>query len=275
MHHPVLLKEVIEGLNVKKDGLYIDATFGEAGHSQEILKRGGKILGIELDESQIQNLKNIKVVRGNFAEIEKIAKENKFHPVDGILFDLGLSMNQISLSGRGFSYKKPNEPLDMRISLLSTTTAADIVNSFPEDQLYEILAKYSEEINSGPIAHAVFRARTLSKIRTVSDMIRIINDSLGYKNTKVYARVFQALRIAVNNDLDNLKKGLTGAVKVLKRNGRIVVITFQSLEDRIVKIFIKQNRLVQLNKKIIKSGSDDNYERSAKLRIITTYENII
>ncbi len=276
MHTAVLLQEAVEGLNIKKGGLYIDATVGEAGHSLEILKRGGKVLGIDLDSEQVKSLKlkvkgykNFKIVQGNFAEIETISKKNGFFPVDGVLFDLGLSMKQINQSGRGFSFKKPNEPLDMRISLDREQTAADIVNSYSEKELYEILARYSEELNSRPIAQAIVFQRRLKKIRTVVDLLTIIKRTLKREDEKTYRRIFQALRIAVNQELENLKQGLKGSLKILKKDGRIAVISFHSLEDRVVKNFIKKEELCQVNKKIITGRGENRFERSAKLRIIS------
>jgi len=278
MHTPVLLKEAIDGLNIKKEGLYIDATVGEGGHLIEIAKKGGKVLGIDLDEEQISNikyqisksefLKNIKLVSGNFADIETIARKNKFYPVAGVLFDLGLSLEQIQKSGRGFSYRKLEESLDMRIDTRITTTAADLVNSLNQNQIYEILARYGEEINSLAISRAIIRARSLKKINTVGHLIEIIDRTTGKKDSRTYARVFQALRIAVNDELEKLKKGLAGTLRILKDQGRIVVISFHSLEDRIVKQFIKKNKLKQLNKKVINSRHGLEFARSAKLRII-------
>ncbi len=275
MHHAVLLKEVIEGLSIKPGGLYIDATFGQGGHAREILKRGGKVLGIDWDINQIQklkvkyqNYKNLKLVVGNFAEIEKIAKENNFFPVDGILFDLGLSMEQIENSGRGFSYRKMNEPLDMRIDTDYEFNAEELVNSSDLKKLYEILARNSEEINSLAISQSIVRTRTLKRIKTVGDLIKIIDKTLGFKSQKTYARVFQALRIEVNDEINNLKKGLEGVLKISKIGGKIAIISFHSLEDRVVKQFIRKNILKQVNKKIIGGKGYKSFERSAKLRII-------
>ncbi|MBI4008898.1 16S rRNA (cytosine(1402)-N(4))-methyltransferase RsmH [Candidatus Roizmanbacteria bacterium] len=275
MHHPVLLKEVIEGLNIKPNGLYIDATAGEGGHMVEIAKRGGKVLGIDCDYEQIKRLtlnvqryKNIRIVQGNFAYIEKIAKENNFFLVDGILFDLGLSMNQLENSRRGFSYKKMDEPLDMRIDTTLSATASNVVNELDQQVLYEILSRYGEEINSLIISKEIVKRRQKKKIQTVVDLITTINKALGYKKNETHARIFQALRIAVNDELENLKKGLDGSLKILKNGGRIVVISFHSLEDRIVKQFIRNKKLRQINKKIIISINQFTFERSAKLRII-------
>jgi 16S rRNA (cytosine1402-N4)-methyltransferase len=277
MHTPVLLKEVIKALNVKEGKKYIDATFGEGGHSREILKLGGRVLGIEWDDdkfevqgSRFKEWKNLKLVLGNFKDIEKIARRNDFFPVDGILFDLGLSMEQIGKSGRGFSYKKKDEPLDMRISQKLNRTAADIVNSLSARKLYEVFARNSEEINSWTIAQAIFNARCLKKIKTVGDLIRVI-DSLKLlgKKESILRRVFQALRIEVNDELENLRQGLKGAAEILGKEGRIVVITFHALEDRIVKQFVQKNNLKFLNKKPVFGKQEKKFERSAKMRVFS------
>lgn len=275
MHTPVLLKEAVDGLNIRSGGKYIDATVGEGGHLFEIVKKGGRVLGIDLDKDQIQRLTlnvkrltNIKLVVGNFAEIEKIAKDNGFFPVDGVLFDLGLSMAQIRNSGRGLSYKNRQEPLDMRLSFENEITAADLVNSLSEDELYELFAKYSEELNSRSVAQAVAGAGRLKKIITVVDLIKVIDGVVKKDREKVYARIFQALRIEVNHEIENLKKGLQGALKILKKRGRISIISFHSVEDRVIKRFITENKLNQINKNVIKSSSGRNFERSAKLRVI-------
>lgn len=278
MHRPVLLQQAIENLNVKPGGLYIDATFGEGGHAIEIIKQGGKVLGIDLDQYQISHStssgqanikdKNLKLVQGNFKNIEKIAKENDFCPVDGILLDLGLSMNQIANSGRGFSFKNIEENLDMRIDKNLETTASDLINSLSEDELYEVFAKYSEDLNSRIIAKEIVYRRHEKKVEKVKDLLQMIDQALKAKDERTYRRIFQALRMAVNAENENLKIVLQGAIKILKKGGRLIVITFHSLEDRIVKNFIRENNLDKINKKIIKSNSGWRFERSAKMRVI-------
>ncbi|OGK17330.1 16S rRNA (cytosine(1402)-N(4))-methyltransferase [Candidatus Roizmanbacteria bacterium RIFCSPHIGHO2_01_FULL_39_12c] len=277
MHNPVLLQDAITGLNVKRNGLYIDATVGEAGHTKDILKLGGKVLAIDRDPGQIKKLiidsqsaQKLKLVVGNFADIESTAHANDFIPADGILFDLGLSMRQVNNSGRGFSYRNRDEPLDMRLSDTLDLTAADVLNSYGQDKLYEILAGFAEEVYAPAISRSVIRARSLKPIKRVGDLTRLIDQVLTGKDQRTYARVFQALRIAVNDELDNLEKGLDGALKILKKTGRIVTITFHSLEDRIVKQFIRNKKLRQLNKKVNRGKSSLSFERSAKLRIFTT-----
>lgn len=278
MHHSVLLQPAIDSLAVKPDGLYIDGTFGEGGHSFEILKRGGRVLGIDWDDSQIKDSavakamadkQNLTLVVGNFADIEKIAKENNFFPVDGIFVDLGLSMKQISQSGRGFSYKNSHEVLDMRISLDNDLTAEKIINHYSQSELYEIFAKNSEEINSQAIADYIVHTRSIKPIKTVGDLNQLLERIVGKDDKQVKARIYQGLRIAVNHEFDNLKSFLKQAIGLLKKDGRLVVISFHSVEDRIVKNFIRENDLLQINKKAIRSLEKKKYERAAKLRIIS------
>lgn len=275
MHTPVLLKEVVENLQIKEDGLYIDATLGEAGYTKEILNRKGRVLAIDWDENQVKSLKseiqshkNLIVVVANFANIESIAKQHNFYPVNGVVFDLGLSMQQLMHSGRGFSYNLPHEPLDMRINLGLEKKASDLINSLEEKDLYEIFAKYSEEIYSGTITDALVRARKIKRVEKVGDLVHIIDQTIGKKDKKVYARIFQALRIAVNNELYNLKQALTGAINILKKDGRILIISFHSIEDRIIKRFVKEHSLHFLHKKVIRGDRSLSFARSAKLRVI-------
>src|SRR3989344_6390229 len=287
MHTPVLLHEAIDGLAIRRGGKYIDATFGEGGHSREILMRGGYVLGIEWNETkykksrlagrrakinyqkEILETEKLQLVCGNFADIEKIARENNFFPSEGVLFDLGLSMTQIDEAGRGFSYKKRQEPLDMRMNMSLKETAADMVNRSSPQTLYEIFAKNAEEINSLAIAHAFDRARRVKKIETVGDALDVLYSpdlSLRGKREGMVRRIFQALRIAVNHEFENLRKGLEGAFHIVTK-GRIVIITFHQGEERIVKQFARNHNISFLTKKPIK-GKVGTFERSAKLRII-------
>ena len=272
MHTPVLLDQVIEALGIKKDGLYVDATFGEGGYSQAIVNAGGKVLALDLDQSQISNsrlsMNDLKLVEGNFGDIEKIAKENSFYPVDGIVFDLGLSMGQINQSGRGFSFKKLNEPLDMRMSLKIEMTAKYLLNHLSEAELYEVFAKNSEEINSQKVAREIVVRRSFKKLEIVGNLINCIDHAIGEPDNNIYKRIFQALRIQVNEEFENLKNGLAGAVKIIKDDGKIAVVTFHSLEDRIVKNFSKSQGLRLLDKKPIMNRRGRNFEKSAKLRLI-------
>ncbi|MCR4276635.1 MAG: 16S rRNA (cytosine(1402)-N(4))-methyltransferase RsmH [Candidatus Roizmanbacteria bacterium] len=272
MHTPVLLDQVMIALEIKKDGLYVDATFGEGGYSQAIVNAGGKVLALDLDQSQISNsqlsMSDLKLVEGNFGDIEKIAKENSFYPVDGVVFDLGLSMRQINQSGRGFSFKRLNEPLDMRMSLKTEMTAKYLLNHLSEAELYEVFAKNSEEINSQKIAREIVVRRSFKKLEIVGNLINCIDHAIGEPDNNVYKRIFQALRIQVNEEFKNLKKGLDGAAKIIKNDGKIAIVTFHSLEDRIVKNFSRSQGLKLLDKKPIMNRRGRNFEKSAKLRLI-------
>ncbi len=270
MHTPVLLNQVIEAMEIKKDGLYIDATFGEGGYTREILSKGGRVLAIDLDEDQIKNseLSRIKLVQGNFGDIEKIARENNFFPVDGVVFDLGLSMRQISQSGRGFSFKKYFEPLDMRMSTETEMTAKYLLNHCSESELFEVFAKNSEEINSQKIAREIIIKRQTKKLETVGDLINCIDKAVGEVDSNVYKRIFQAIRIQVNEEFENLKNGLNGAMKIIKNDGKVAVVTFHSIEDRIVKNFSKNPGIKLLNKKVIMNRRGRTFEKSAKLRLL-------
>jgi len=277
VHQPVLLQAVVDYLNIRKNGLYIDATFGQGGHSQAILKKGGKVLGIEWDKNQYQKSKikykkeidekRLILVNDNFSNIKFIAKKNDFFPVDGVLFDLGISMDQIINSGRGFSFKKLDEPLDLRINEKIKIRAADYLNQLSKEQLEEIFIKNAELIDYRAIVDAIIFNRRLKPIKMVGDLIAVIDKTLRTKNEKVYRLVWQALRIFVNDELGNLKQGLKGAVTILKNEGKILVISFHSVEDRLVKKMAKETDLVFLTKKPIVSLTDNYFERSAKLRV--------
>ena len=287
MHTPVLLKEVIEYLNPQPNENFIDATIGEGGHTSAILEKNepaGKILGIEVDPILYQKTKNIMqnterliLVNDSYVNIEKIVKEKQFQPVNGILFDLGMCSWQIDESKRGFSYLKDG-PLDMRFSPKNTLTAAEIVNFWRIEDLERILKEYGEEKYAKRIASVIKEARRKKRIVGTQELVEILKKSIPkiYDNYRLHpaARTFQALRIAVNNELENLKMSLILALKILSPQGRIIVISFHSLEDRIVKNFFrdnaKQNTLKILTKKPIISSQEEIKNnirsRSAKLR---------
>lgn len=270
MHTPVLLQEAIEALCISPQKKYIDATHGEGGHSREIASRGGEVLAIEWDEERYKVHKagyahtNIQLVLDNFANIERIARQNGFYPADGILFDLGLSMEQIGKSGRGFSYRMPDEPLDMRISKKTMQNAADIVNNSSVEYLYELFSRYSQEINSRSISEAIFRAARLKKMQTVRDILEALPN-----NEQTIRRVFQALRMEVNDELSNIKNGMAGAAQILAADGRMVIISFHQTEDRIVKLAARHLGLKPVAKKPISGSTEKKFERSAKLRVYT------
>ncbi|MBS4014449.1 MAG: 16S rRNA (cytosine(1402)-N(4))-methyltransferase RsmH [Bacteroidetes bacterium] len=289
-HVSVLLKEVIQYLSPKSNENFIDCTLGAGGHSLAILKEtqpNGKLLGIDLNKGAIdgfnrksQDLKikpRVNLRNDNFFNLEKIAIKNNFFPVDGILVDLGLSSDLLEKSRKGFSFQK-NEFLDMRFGQ-EGLTAYEIISQRSHLELEKIFKDYGEEKFSKEIAYGITRNRRHQKIRTTSDLVKIIEQSIPHNfskkgKIKINARIFQALRIAVNNELENLKKVLTEGVNLLNHNGRIVIISFHSIEDRIVKDFFRQkkqeNILKILTKKPILSLPEEikinQRSRSAKLR---------
>lgn len=258
-HIPVLLKEAADGLQVAPGKRFIDATYGGGGHASEIVRRGGEVLGIDVDPDTGPH-----AVHGNFRNIVKIAKENGFDTVDGILFDLGVSSHQLDTASRGFSYRFEDAPLDLRLNQTEGMNAAEYVQTVSENELYEILATFGEEEHSRAIAAAIVRERHVSPIVTTGDLLKIIN-------RKAASQVFQALRIVVNDELNALKEGLEGAKAILKPGGRLAVISFHSLEDRIVKRFMRTDAWKVITKKPIIPDREEIYRnkraRSAKLRI--------
>jgi 16S rRNA (cytosine1402-N4)-methyltransferase len=256
VHIPVLQKEVLQYLNPKPNENFIDATIGEAGHTLAILGRNGpkgKVLGIEWDpeiiknlESRISNIefrKRLILVCDNFANLEEIVKKEKFGKVKGILFDLGMSSWHLEESGRGFSFLR-NEPLDMRYSPLNQLTAEKIVNYWSESEIEKILKECGEERFAKKISKQIIETRRLKPIKTTFQLVGIIKCAVPtwYQHQKIHfaTKAFQALRIAVNDELNNLKKVLPQALEVLKKNGRLVIIFFHSLEDRVVKHFFQE-----------------------------------
>lgn len=253
-HIPVLLKEVIKYLDPQPNQDFIDCTIGGAGHSREILKRNGpqgKLLGIELDPLTLKITKErlqkfgrrVILVQDNFANLEKIVQENNFDKIRGILLDLGLSSILLEKGGRGFSFQR-EEPLDMRFDPKGDLKARDIVNHYSLEDLQNILRCWGEIREARKVALAILAARKEKKIQTTKDLVavlaRVKNLPLRLAGPKVYARVFQALRIAVNEELKILEKTLPQALKILEKGGRLVVISFHSLEDRVVKKFFQK-----------------------------------
>jgi len=251
IHIPVLLKEVIQYLNPQPNQNFIDCTIGGAGHAREILSRtgpAGKLLGIDWNEESLriahENLavfgKRVILARNNFVNLKKVIQEHHFEKVQGILLDLGMSSLELESSGRGFSFLK-DEPLDMRHSTETKITAADIVNHYNEKDLMQILRQYGEERKARRIAQAIIQERKVHRIQTTQDLVKIILKVAQNPQSKIYpaTKVFQALRIAVNNELENLQEVLPQALEILERGGRLVVIAFHSLEDRIVKNFFR------------------------------------
>ena len=238
-HKSVLLKEAVDALAVKKGGRYVDGTFGRGGHSREIVRRGGDILGIDRDDAAVASAGGLKVVRGNHGDIERIANENGWKDVDGILLDLGVSSPQLDEAGRGFSFLRDG-PLDMRMDRSCGVTAADLVNLESAERLEEIFREWGEEPRARQIAKAILRARDERGMRfeRTLQLAEFIGGLLGrHGGHHPATRVFQALRMEVNDEMGGLKRALEGGMKILKPGGRFAIITFESLTDRVVKMF--------------------------------------
>lgn len=287
-HSPVFLKEVSNFLNVKKSRKYIDATIGGGGYAVEILKKGGEVLGIDLDQDAINYVKEnieseekLTLVNGNFRDIDKIAHSNGFEKVDGIIFDLGVSSHQLETPQRGFSFQREG-PLDMRMSSEFSVKAADLINGLSKGELYELFTKFGEEHLARAISNNIIRARRVKPIETTAELAKIVADVYGPKRTLNFKdlalankRVFQALRIAVNDELYNLKEALPKSLKILGSQGKLLVISFHSLEDRIVKTsflnFQKQGLGKIITEKPIEPSveeiSKNKRARSAKMRV--------
>ena len=298
-HIPVLLNETIEYLDIKPNEWYVDCNLGGGGHTALILEKGGMVLGIDLDPEALEesakrfNLKiekingqiiaksdNLILVQDNFIHLQEIITNLNLPTPSGILFDLGISSHQVDDKDRGFSFMS-DAPLDMRMNQDSEEpTAADIVNALSERELAQLFFEFGEEYKGKQIAHAINEYKKHKLIHTTHELASII---LSVKKKTKYDRihpatqVFQALRIITNDELNNIKKGLQTAIEILKPNGRLVVISFHSLEDRIVKNFIRdkeQEDLIEnLTKKPIEASNDEIYDnsrsRSAKLRAAT------
>lgn len=246
-HIPVLLNEVIEGLNIKPDGIYADGTLGGAGHSSEILKRlsgNGRLIGIDQDEEAIKAATDkigrddrVRIVRANYVKMPEVLQELGIDLVDGILLDIGVSSHQLDTPDRGFSYKS-DAPLDMRMDQRQRITAADIVNEYEEKELFRVIRDYGEEKFAQNIAKHIVAARANKPIETTYELNEIIKASIPARMRQdghPSKRTYQAIRIECNRELEVLKDSIDAMIDILKPGGRLAIITFHSLEDRIVK----------------------------------------
>lgn len=252
-HEPVLLKECLSGLNLKSGGIYVDCTIGGAGHSLEILRTVNcKLIGIDKDEEAlrfsetklIKYQNNVTLVKADFKNILSILKDYKVDGVDGIIIDLGVSSYQLDNRMRGFSYMADNAPLDMRMDKAEFLTAFNVVNEYSEGELIRIIREYGEERYANKIAYNIVKVREKTPIRTCGELVKIIDNSIPAFSKRTGGhpakRTFQAIRIEVNNELSNLEQAVKDCVKCLNIGGRLTIITFHSLEDRIVKQVFKE-----------------------------------
>ena len=293
MHIPVLLKEVIENLNPKPNKNYIDATLGEGGHSLEILKHilpDGRLLGIDFDPRNLDFVRNrfttegipesnFVLVNDNFKNLKTIVEQQKFANVSGILFDLGLNSYFLDESKRGFSFRF-DEPLDMRFDEKTSITAHDVINNSTKEELEQILRDYGEENFAESIVKNIIEHRSQKEIKTTYELNDIVKQATPnwYHHRKIHpsTKTFMALRIHVNQEFSNLKTALKSATEIVEKNGRIAIISFHSLEDRIIKNYFKeleQQKLFKpINKKTIvpkwTEVKQNKRSRSAKLRVI-------
>ncbi len=265
-HEPVLLKEVIGELHINNQGKFIDATLGAGGYTKEILGKGGGVLGIDADISMLQiakeNLRdtNAKIIHGNFRDLKKIALENGFTEVDGIVFDLGVSNVHFNDEERGFSFRNPEAQLDMRLDFKSQSLrASDLLNALRQDQLEGIFGK--------SLAKKVVEFRNGKKFEKVGDFLSLFPEKKLGDRIHPATKAFLALRVAVNSELDNLREALPAAYELLKPGGRLAVVSFNSDEDRIVKNFFRE-----AEQKVIKPSEEEiernQKSRSAILRVI-------
>lgn len=268
-HKPVLLDECIEGLNIKPGGVYVDCTFGGGGHSRAILQQlnaDGTLIVFDQDEDAKRNVpddERVIFVPQNFRHLQRFLRLHKFPKVDGILADLGVSSHQFDEAGRGFSTRF-DAALDMRMDQRQSLTAADILKNFSESQLHKMFEQYGEVTNARTLSRTIVSQRNLAPVRTINEFKTAVQAVVKGNPQKYFAQVFQALRIEVNDELGALKELLQQTTAVLNSGGRLAVITFHSLEDRIVKNFLKDGTLES-------TAADDLYGRKAEnpFRIIT------
>ncbi len=291
-HVPVMLKECIEGLNIKPDGIYVDVTFGGGGHSRAILEKlgkNGRLIGFDQDEDALKNVPNDErfiFVQANFAEIKRFLRLHGYKQVDGILADLGVSSHQFDTAERGFSYRF-DAALDMRMNQSDTLTAAKILNTYNVESLQDMFSEYGEIRNSKTLAEAIITQRNVRPFQTINDFIMMLKPLVRGEEYKYFSQVFQAIRIEVNQEMQVLQDFFHATIEVLKPEGRLVVLSYHSLEDRAAKNLFKTGNcageLVQdfygnidrpfniITKKAVEASKEEqkinSRSRSAKLRI--------
>ena len=307
-HTPVLLKECLDGLNIKPEGIYVDGTLGGGGHSGEILKRltTGKLIAFDKDDDALSTTKeklkayedNIIYVKSDFKNMYSVIKEMGIDYVDGILLDLGVSSYQIDTAERGFSYRFDGK-LDMRMDQTSDLTAFEVVNNYSKEELIRILYNYGEESFAKPIVNKIIESRQVKNIETTSELVSIIESAVPKKfwgKGSVAKKTFQAIRIEVNGELEGLELAINQMIDLLSNDGRLAIITFHSLEDRVVKTVFKERSTncicdktlpfcvcnhkadaMLVNKKPIEATKKEleinSRSSSAKLRVLQKIEN--
>jgi len=281
-HVPVMLHECLDGLNINPEGIYVDVTFGGGGHSKAIVQqlKGGHLFGFDQDDDAKANAaqfdsRSFTFIEANFRYLKRFLKVNGTTQVDGILADLGISSHQINTPERGFSTRFEAD-LDMRMDRNTDKTAEFIVNTYPESELHKIFGIYGEVKNAKTLAKAVVSARINKKIKTTTDLIQAMSGLMPKgKEFKYQAQVFQALRIEVNEELKTLEELLTQAAEVLKPGGRLVVMSYHSLEDRLVKNFINKGRFHGEAEKDVYGNVQKPLESVTRKPIEATAEEII
>ena len=244
-HIPVLLKEVIHGLNIQPDGVYVDCTFGGGGHSKGILRQlsaKGKLVAFDQDDDARKNLlddERVIFVPQNFRHLQRFLRLHNITAIDGVMADLGVSSHQFDEGGRGFSIRY-NAELDMRMDQRQSLTAFDVVSTYTETQLHKLFEQYGEVTNSKTLAKKIVAVRNTLSLKTIDDFKNAVREIVKVNPNKYFAQVFQALRIEVNDELGALKEMLTQIPSLLKPGGRVAIITFHSLEDRLVKNFFRR-----------------------------------
>lgn len=291
-HNPVLLKETVDGLNIKPDGIYVDVTFGGGGHSREIMKRlgqNGKLFAFDQDEDALANIiedDRFQLINENFRFIKRFLRFHGVKQVDGILADLGVSSHQFDVAERGFSTRFEAE-LDMRMDRKGGLSAYNVINDYDESQIASVLSQYGELTNARAMASVIVTARAENEIKNSEQLKQILSRFLpGHKSNKILAQIYQAIRIEVNQEMDVLKEFLEQSLEILAPGGRLSVISYHSLEDRLVKRYMKNGMFEGepekdmfgcfevpfklIGKMIIPSDEEikiNNRARSAKLRI--------
>lgn len=278
-HEPVLLEETIAGLNINPSGTYVDATFGGGGHSRAILKKlkKGRLIAFDQDEEAIKNVpddKRILFVHGNFRFVKNYLNYHGIEKVDGILADLGVSSHHLNEAKRGFSFRFESD-LDMRMNLKADLNASKLVNNYPPERLLRIFREYGEVENYSKLVAAIVSSREKEKIEKIGQFVEAISFCIPRRNENQYlAKVFQALRIEVNKEITNLKELLIQSIKLMKTDGRVAIISYHSLEDRIVKNFFRWGNFDEAAQKDIYGNFESPFKQITRKHIQPTEEEI-